>query len=57
MKTSGGSGGIAAHLISALDGGEWSASFRGWFSPKERARCAFWLEGFMCPRAGLDAVE
>jgi hypothetical protein len=51
------SGSIAAHLLtSALDGGEWSASRPGRFTPGERAPGANWIGGWVGPR-GLDAIE
>jgi len=40
-------------LTSALDGGEWSASRSGRFTPRERARLT---QGIGGPRAVLDAV-
>jgi len=43
-------------LISALDGGEWSASSPGRFTPKERDPGTHWIGGWMDLRAGLDAV-
>jgi hypothetical protein len=47
----------AAHsLTSALDGGEWSASRPGRFSPRERAPGTHWIGGCAGPRAVLDAV-
>jgi hypothetical protein len=44
-------------LTSALDGGEWSVSRTGRFTPGERARGTHWIGGWMGPRGGLDAVE
>jgi hypothetical protein len=44
-------------LTSALDGGEWSASRPGRFTPGEIATGTHWIEGWMSPSAGLDAVE
>jgi hypothetical protein len=41
----------------ALDGGEWSASRPGPFTPGERALGTHWIGGWVGPRAGLDAVE
>jgi len=38
-------------LTSALDGGEWSASQLGRFTPD-----TLWIRGWMGPRAGLNAV-
>jgi hypothetical protein len=43
-------------LTSALDGGEWSASRPGRFTPRERAPGSHWLGGWVGPRAVLDAV-
>jgi hypothetical protein len=43
-------------LISALDGGEWSASRPGRFIPTERVPGTPWLGGWVGPRAVLDAV-
>jgi hypothetical protein len=43
-------------LISALDGGEWSASRLGRFTPRERAPGTRWIGGWVGPRAVLDAV-
>jgi hypothetical protein len=58
MKTYGGSGCIAPQfLTSALDGGEWSASRPGRFTPGERAHGTHWIGGWVGPRAGLDAAE
>jgi len=36
-------------LTSALDGGEWSASCPGRFTPKERATGTHWIAGFVGP--------
>jgi hypothetical protein len=41
---------------SALDGGEWSASHPGRFTPKERASGTHWIGGWVDPKAVLDAV-
>jgi hypothetical protein len=58
MKTYWGSGGIAPpFLTSALDGGEWSFSRTGRFTPGERSPGTLWRGGWVSPRAGLDAVE
>jgi hypothetical protein len=35
-------------LTSALDGGEWSASRPGRFTPRERAPGTHWIEGWVC---------
>jgi hypothetical protein len=43
-------------LTSALDGGEWSVSRPGRFTPKERAPGIHWIGGLVGLRAGLDAV-
>jgi hypothetical protein len=43
-------------LISVLDGGEWSASRPGRFSPRERAPGIHWIGGWVGPRAILEAV-
>jgi hypothetical protein len=43
-------------LTSALDGGEWSASRPGRFTPRERVPGTHWLGGWVGPRAVLDAV-
>jgi hypothetical protein len=40
----------------ALEGGEWSASRPGHFTPRERAPGTHWIGGWMGPRAVLDAV-
>jgi hypothetical protein len=44
-------------LTSALDGGVWSASRPGHFTPRERAPGTRWIGGWVGPRAGLDAVS
>jgi hypothetical protein len=44
---------LHAFLISALGEGEWPASRPGLFTPGRRAH---WTEGWVSPRAGLDAV-
>jgi hypothetical protein len=43
-------------LNSALDGGEWSASRPGRFTPKERAPAAPWIGGWVGRKAVLDTV-
>jgi hypothetical protein len=43
-------------LTSALDGGEWSASHHGRFTPRERDPLTHWIGGWVGPRAILDAV-
>jgi hypothetical protein len=53
-----GSGGITPlFLTSVLDGGEWSASHACRFTPGEIAPGTHWVEGWVGPRAGLDAME
>jgi hypothetical protein len=44
-------------LTSALNGGEWSASHPGRFSPRERASGTYWIGGWVGLRAGLDVVS
>jgi hypothetical protein len=44
-------------LISALDGGEWSASRPNLFASRERAPGTHWIGGWVGPRADLDAVK
>jgi hypothetical protein len=52
-----GSGDIAPSFFnSALDGGEWSASQTGRFTPRERDPGTHWIGGSVGSRAGLDAV-
>jgi hypothetical protein len=43
-------------LTSALDGGEWSASHFGRFTPSERAPGSHWIGGWVGSRTGLDAL-
>jgi hypothetical protein len=38
-------------LTSALDGGEWSPSRSGRFTPRERAPGTHWIRGWVGPRA------
>jgi hypothetical protein len=38
---------IHTFLISALDGGDWSASHPGRFTPGERAPGTHWIEGWV----------
>jgi hypothetical protein len=40
-------------LTSALDGGEWSASRPGRFTPRERNPGTHWIGGWVGPRAVL----
>jgi hypothetical protein len=44
-------------LTSALDGGEWSVSRSGRFTPGEKAPATHWIGGWVDPRADLDDVE
>jgi hypothetical protein len=44
-------------LTSALDGGEWSASRLGRFTPRERARGTHWIRAWVGTRASLDTVS
>jgi hypothetical protein len=43
-------------LTSGLDGGEWSASSSGHFTPRESATGIHLIESCVDPRAGLDVV-
>jgi hypothetical protein len=43
-------------LTSALDGGEWSASHPGCFTPRERAPGTRWIGFWVGPRTSLDVV-
>jgi hypothetical protein len=57
MKAYWGSGvQLHAFLTSALDGGEWSTSRLGSFTPKEKSPGCHWITGWVGPRAGLDTV-
>jgi hypothetical protein len=57
MKAHRGSGGIAlCFFTSALDGGEFSASRTGRFTPRERAPGTHWIGGWVGPRDVLDPV-
>jgi hypothetical protein len=47
---------LHAFLTSALDGGEWSASRPGRFTPRERAPGTHWIGGRVGSRAVLDTV-
>jgi hypothetical protein len=48
---------VSTHsLASALDGGEWSASRSGHFTPRERYPGTHWIGGWVGPRGVLDAV-
>jgi len=46
-----------AFLTSALDGGEWSASRRGRFTPMDRTPGTHWIGGWVGPGAVLDMVS
>jgi hypothetical protein len=57
MKAYWGSGGIAPRILTtALDGGVWSASRPGHFTPKKISPSTPWIGGWVGPRVGLDAV-
>jgi hypothetical protein len=43
-------------LTPALDGGEWSASRPGRFTPKERAPDTHWIGSWVGPRAVLEEL-
>jgi hypothetical protein len=43
-------------LTSAVDGGDWSASRPGRFTPRERAPIIHWIGGWVGLRAALGAV-
>jgi len=47
---------LHAYLTSALDGGEWSASRPGRFTPGKGVTVTHWIRGWVGPRAGLGAV-
>jgi hypothetical protein len=49
-------GEVESFLISALDGGEWSASRPGRSTPWERALGIHWTGSWVGPRVGQDAV-
>jgi hypothetical protein len=51
------SGGLAPFLTSALDGGEWSASRPGRFTPGEKIPGTHSIGGRVGPRTGLDDVQ
>jgi hypothetical protein len=52
------SGGIAPpFLTTALDGGEWSASRPGRFTPGEVGPGTSWIGGWVGHKAGLDAMK
>jgi hypothetical protein len=48
---------IHVFMPSALGRGEWSVSRRGRFTPRERTPGTHWIGGWVCPRAGLNAVK
>jgi hypothetical protein len=48
---------IHVFLTSALDGGEWSASRPGRFTPGEKTPGNHWTGVWVGPRASLDDVE
>jgi len=47
---------LHAFSTSALDGGEWSASFSSCFTPRESNSGTHWIEGWVGPRFNLKAV-
>jgi len=47
---------LHSFLTSALDGGEWSTSCSGHFTPKIRNPGTPWIGGWVGFRAGLDVV-
>jgi len=47
---------LHAFLTAAIDGGEWSASHLGRFTPGETASGTHWIGVWVGPRAGLDVV-
>jgi hypothetical protein len=47
---------LHAFLYSALDGGKWSASHPGHFTPREGAPGIHWIGSRVGTRASLDAV-
>jgi hypothetical protein len=48
---------VPPFLMSARDGGEWSASRPCRFTPGERALSSHWIGSWVGLRAGLDASE
>jgi len=47
---------LHAFLTLVLDGGKWSASCPGHFTPEERAPGTHWIGGWVGPTANLDTV-
>jgi hypothetical protein len=47
---------LQAIIALEQDGGEWSASLSGHFTPGIRAPGSHWIRGWVDPRGGLDAV-
>jgi hypothetical protein len=43
--------------LDTIDGSKSSASHPGRFTPGERGPGTHWIEGWVGPRAGMDAVE
>jgi hypothetical protein len=57
MKAFYGIGGIVPHILTlALDGGKWSASRHGCFTPRERVPGTHWIRSWVGSRAVLNAV-
>jgi hypothetical protein len=53
-----GSGGIAPPFFTfALDGGDWSNSRPGHFTPEEIVTSTHWIGGWLSFSGGLDIVE
>jgi hypothetical protein len=51
-----GKGKVVSVFNWGLDGGDWPASRPGRFTPVVRSPGAHWIEGWLGPRSGLDAV-
>jgi hypothetical protein len=47
---------VEAFFTLALDGGEWSASHPGHFTPGARDPVTHWTGGWVGPRGGLDIM-
>jgi hypothetical protein len=47
---------LQVFLTSALDGGEWSGSRPGRFTPGEETPSTHWIGGWVGTRAGLDVM-